>query len=221
MFGLKEAGYPAQRVTKQDIRGRTFGCLTALRHVSGEGPKESWLFRCRCGREHVLRRKNTIRPGRARTHCKACVTASITHGMTKHPAYAVWRSMIDRCRLPSHQAWANYGGRGIRVCERWATFENFWADMGPSYRPGLSLDRRDNNEGYSPENCRWVGRKVQSRNKRTNRHIETPWGVMTVSEASERGGVGVTTILERLKRGWAEKDAASFAPDYARKYTTS
>ena len=82
--------------------------------------------------------------------------------------------MKDRCALPTHQAWRNYGGRGITVCARWAeSFGNFWADMGPTYVPGLTLDRRDNEAGYSPENCRWTTYKVQANNRRVSSKTST------------------------------------------------
>jgi len=147
--------------------------------------------------------------------------ALMTHGMSKHPAFAVWRSMRDRCLLPSHQAWKNYGGRGITVCSEWAvSFETFWRDMGPSYQPGLTLDRADNNGPYSAANCRWVSPVEQGRNRRTNRHVDTPWGRMTVSELSQRTGINMTTLLYRINRGvtgWALTEK----PDVTRRFTTS
>ena len=81
-------------------------------------------------------------------------------------------------------------------------FENFWADMGPSYAPGLELDRKDNEQGYSPENCRWIPRKSNMRNRRSSRVIDTPLGRMTVAELAERSGIGETTLLYRLANGW-------------------
>ncbi len=141
--------------------------------------------------------------------------------MSKHPAYAVWRSMLDRCRLPQHQAYANYGGRGIKVCARWqASFENFWQDMGPTYRSGLTLERKNNARGYSPKNCMWATRTAQARNKRGNRMIDTPKGKMLLSEASELSGIGTTTLLYRVAHRWPANRLFD-APDFRNRLTTS
>lgn len=128
----------------------------------------------------------------------------LTHGMSRHPAYAVWRAMVERCTLPRHPAWINYGGRGIKVCPRWLKFRNFWADMGDQYQPGLTLDRRNNHGGYSKENCRWVTYKVQNQNRRDNVWVQTPWGKLTWSEAARRTGVSRHTIRRRKASGWPE-----------------
>ena len=126
-----------------------------------------------------------------------------THGMSAHPAYWVWRSMCDRCRLPSHKAWLRYGGRGIKVCAAWSnSFEAFWRDMGPTYVPGLSLEREDNNGGYDKKNCVWATRITQNRNKRSNVMLDTPWGYITMTEAAEKSGIGKTTLHYRVSNGW-------------------
>lgn len=202
----------------RDLTGQLFGNLRAVRPYGSNGKKMSWVFLCLCGKEVVRKgtdvTKEVRRGGRPNCGCltKQLQSAPKTHGLTKHPLYAVWRSMMDRCRLPSHQAWENYGARGIRVCECWKTFELFWADVSGDYQPGLTLDRRDNNEGYCPANCRWVDSKLQARNKRNNVFIPTPWGEITVAEASERSGIGTTTLHYRISAGWPN-DKLFIAPD--------
>jgi len=93
-----------------------------------------------------------------------------THGYTvgykASAIYAVWADMRQRCKTPTHHAFAGYGGRGIKVCERWESFQNFLDDMGERPTPQHSLDRINNNGDYAPENCRWATWSEQNKNKR-------------------------------------------------------
>lgn len=133
---------------------------------------------------------------------KSSMHGNKRHGMSRHPAYFVWRSMKCRCLLPTHHAWKNYGARGITVCDRWLeSFENFWADMGETYQPGLELERVDNDAGYMPENCKWATRTAQGRNRRTNVFVETRDGKMLLVEAAEKSGIGKTTLHYRMRHG--------------------
>lgn len=95
---------------------------------------------------------------------------SLKHGHASNgretPEYKAWKNMRRRCENPNHPRYKDWGGRGIKVCERWHDFRNFYADMGPKPGPEFSLDRKNNNGNYEPENCRWATRSQQQRNAR-------------------------------------------------------
>lgn len=198
---------PRQR---KDLTGKRFGMLVALEPDHTNGQKWWWRYQCDCGAVCVKLGQDVTKDlSKGRTPNCGCMTSELiarghrTHGMSKHPAYWVWRSMRDRCRLPTHQAWVNYGARGIRVCPEWnASFDAFWQAMGAGYRAGLEIDRIDNNGHYEPGNCHWVPCVRQANNRRGNQLIDTPVGRLTVSEASREFGVKVTTLLYRIDHGW-------------------
>lgn len=199
----------------KDIAGLRVGYLTAIRYQGTNGRNSIWEVACDCGKIILMdpsELKRQARKGNI-SSCGCMRKASISkrktrHGMSLHPAFAVWRSMLDRCRLPSHQAYKNYGARGITVCERWQEkFENFWEDMGGKYQAGLTLERLDNSLGYSKGNCDWRTPKHQANNTRRNHWIDTPHGQMTCMEASEYYGVGYTTLLYRLDHDWPVEQA--------------
>lgn len=151
-------------------RGERHGRLLVVRYsgTSRSGPR--WLCRCECGTETIVIGTN-LKSG----HTKSCGCLHqdrqySTHGRTRGAkmtgVYSVWRSMITRCTNSNVRSWRQYGGRGIRVCDRWRTdYSAFELDMGP--RPsGTSLDRIDVNGHYEPSNCRWASRDTQSLNTR-------------------------------------------------------
>lgn len=127
--------------------------------------------------------------------------------------FARYNAMRARCHNPNNIAYHNYGGRGIALCDRWLNgdgersgYECFLADMGP--RPvGMSLDRIDNNKGYSPPNCRWATRAEQHSNMRTNRIVYISGEGKTVAEWARHVGIPKHTILRRLDRGWDAAEA--------------
>jgi hypothetical protein len=117
--------------------------------------------------------------------------------------YTVWTNMKSRCSDPNCKPWPRYGGRGITVCDSWKTsFQNFWRDMGLTYKPGLSIDRIDNDGNYEPNNCRWSTRSEQSRNICSNHLIKTPWGRVPVVQAAELAGITVSALNYRMSRNW-------------------
>lgn len=135
--------------------------------------------------------------------------ARIKHGAytggVECPTHYVWRSMIARCTCITHKAWCSYGGRGITVCARWMEYENFVADMG--MKPdGLSLDRIDNDKGYSPSNCRWATHSEQQKNKRATKYLTDGMFIGTMSECAAHVGISRSLASWRWRtQGTLEK----------------
>jgi hypothetical protein len=110
--------------------------------------------------------------------------------------------MKQRCSSPNNKRWAYYGAKGVRVCDRWLTFENFLEDMGAGWAPGLSIERINNAGDYEPENCTWIPRAQQTRNRTSTRWVESPWGRITATEAAGKLGMTVGSFCDRLDSGW-------------------
>lgn len=150
--------------------------------------------RCICGVERDIA-VHTLKQRQSR-HC-GCLVAAMTaaknhrHGMSGSPEYATWCKMRDRCLNPKNRDHPNYGGRGIAVCERWESFEAFFADMGERPSPKHSIDRIDVNGDYEPGNVRWATTRMQAQNKRTNLYVELNGERLALREACRR--------LRRLK----------------------
>lgn len=124
----------------------------------------------------------------------------------------VWRTMKQRCFNPNNPKYKSYGGRGIKVCNEWSTFKSFeiWAKEN-GYQEGLSIDRIDNNKGYTPENCRWVNRITQQNNMRSNHFLEYSNERHTISEWSRLLKINRATLNNRIKKGW-DIEQALFSP---------
>jgi len=129
--------------------------------------------------------------------------------ITYNPAYCVWADMKTRCNYPSNTSWKYYGARGIKVCPEWSTFAQFWADMGPTYKPGLTIERKDNSKGYSPDNCIWIPREQQHLNKSNVYLLDTPLGQVTLTEFARRSGLKEGTLRWRIKRGMSLEQAVA------------
>lgn len=137
-------------------------------------------------------------------------------GGKKSTTYSIWSSMKDRCLNSKHRRYARYGGRGIRVCDRWLSFESFLLDMGE--RPkGLSLERIDNDGDYQPGNCRWATNQEQSLNRRSNRRLTFNGKTQTVKEWSLELGFKKNLIKDRLRIGWTVEQALTVPPGKKRR----
>lgn len=130
-----------------------------------------------------------------------------THGLSRTPTYACWRSMMNRCNRKDNASYEYYGGRGITYCKRWESFENFFADMG--LRPDdKTLDRKNNDKGYSKENCRWATPKEQVRNRRDNSYVIFKGEKKLLCELAEDHGLPNSLVRGRLYRsGWTLEQA--------------
>jgi hypothetical protein len=121
--------------------------------------------------------------------------------------YRTWMSIWQRCGNPTYSKWGLYGGRGIKVCDRWASFDAFLADMGLKPSPRHSIERRDGSEGYSPENCYWATPQQQNRNTSRNRFLTYQGETLTVAEWAERRSMTYGSLSNRIRDGWSTEDA--------------
>lgn len=152
-----------------DLKGKKFGRWTVIEVAEKRYGQFQWKCQCDCGSIKNVAGQS-LRVG-VTTSC-GCRRLEVvkelhkTHGMSKTRLHVVWKGMRARCSNPNHKAFKHYGARGIRVCERWNSFEHFHADMAPSFVDGLSLERIKNDLGYAPENCVWATALQQAANRR-------------------------------------------------------
>jgi hypothetical protein len=140
------------------------------------------------------------------------------HGMKHSPEYTAWCGIIRRCEAPKAFAYDRYGGRGIKICNRWReSFEAFYEDMGPKPSPLHTIDRIDNDGHYEPGNCRWTTMKRQCRNRSSNHTLEYNGETLALSEWEERTGIPANRISRRIRRGWtAEMALTKKTKDFGR-----
>lgn len=200
----------------KDISGLTFNSLTVVEYRGIDKSRSSmWLCRCSCGNEIVtrassLKNENTKSCGCLRK--KMAMIASTTHGLSsgrkrKSRLYRAWTNMKSRCNNDKTPKFKNHGGRGISVCDQWKDYINFhlWATEN-GYKDNLSLERIDNDKGYSPENCKWATCSEQNINKRTNRIVTVDGISRTVKEWSIVTGAKQPTLHARLNDyGWGDE----------------
>ena len=219
------------RHLKHDLTGQRFGRLLVIsRAESKDRPR--WNCECDCGNKVVLPTESLL----GGTKSCGCYRREWSreihtkHGGSKRSGrerlYSVWNMMKQRCTDPNNKAYKNYGGRGITVCKEWCdSYEKFreWAlengyDKDAAHGKS-TIDRIDNEKGYSPDNCRFVDAKTQARNTRTNRFIEYNGETKTLAEWGEETGIYCLTIHYRLKNGWSVEDALTIKPRKGRNQT--
>lgn len=198
-----------------DLTNNKYGRLTVLKKLQNHNKHIMWLCKCECGNEIKASGYN-LKSG----HVKSCGCLKselsrkrkLTHGLSKTFLYAEWARIRRRCNNPNMTCYKDYGGRGIKVCSEWDSVENFinWSLLN-GYKNGLSIDRIDNNKGYSPDNCRWVTRKVQANNKRNNHLITYNGETKTLAQWSEHLNLPYGVLKYRINNNW-NTEKAFFSP---------
>jgi hypothetical protein len=182
--------------------GTVFGMLTIIREAeskkrAGAGWKRKFLTRCSCGNERIAFLEK-LRNGMVHSCGCANIKSMLRHGMSHTPTHKVWAAMKARCTNPTCRAFPGWGGRGIKIDKTWATFENFFADMGEK-PPGRSLERIDNNGDYTKKNCRWATPGEQSRNTRRTLMVVLGGVQICVKDAAAHVGISGGMIKYRAK----------------------
>ncbi len=187
---------------KIDLAGKRFGWLIVVSQAAtGKHGHIMWECLCDCGNKTIV---TTGRLHSGHTKSCGCLKNKARHGHARRKnslssTYSSWLHLRDRCNNSQADKFSYYGGRGIKVCKRWDKFENFLADMGDKPK-GLTIERIDNNKGYFPENCKWVTRKAQTRNRRNNRLITYKNKTQCMVEWAEEYKIKPKVLWDRLQR---------------------
>jgi hypothetical protein len=189
------------------LQGKRFGALVVLRRAGRIGNRPTWHCRCDCGKECVvlgvkLRQGTKKSCGQGHYYKMPLIQVSKIEKIC-------YDQMLRRCYDKKNASYANYGGRGIRVCRAWRlSFQQFLADVGPRPSSQHSLDRFPDWDGdYEPDNVRWATRKEQGRNKRNTVRVMWDGRLITVADYAERVGINSQMVRRRLARGWTVEEA--------------
>ncbi len=203
----------------KDMLGQRFTRLVVVsRADSDKNGNAIWECMCDCGNT-TLSRGFTLRNGQAKS-CGCLTTDQLVERITTHKMSGTlewwsWVHMRQRCENPNARFYPRYGGRGIKVCERWQSFENFYADMGSRPSEAYSLERKNNDGHYEPTNCVWATLSEQNSNKVNNHYVDYKGQRMAITRAMTLGdaGVSLSGTLGRLRRGWSVARAVETPPN--------
>lgn len=190
--------------------------LTFIKNVrSDKHGKTIGLYRCICGNEKEISNNNVKRGGTISCGCyKAKLKPTLSHGLSNHPLFRVWNSMIERCTKINNKCYASYGGRGVRVCKEWEEdFMSFydWC-ISNGWQSGLEIDKDIKGNGllYSPETCAIVTHVENCNSKRNNAYLTFKGETKTYAEWSRRYNLKRTILRDRILKGWDIEDALTF-----------
>lgn len=205
-----------------DLTGQRFGRLVVVKEAEpirfkpSNKTKRRWLCRCDCGGT-VITTTGSLRSGATKScgcYCKERQKENgrkkRTHGLSGSHIYNIWRGMKKRCNNPKNTAFHNYGGRGITICDEWNNSFEVFADWAfcHGYKEGLSIERIDVNEGYNPQNCCWIPRNEQGKNRRiTRRFTDISGNEMYVIDVAKQNSIPINVVHNRIRNGWSTERA--------------
>lgn len=191
---------------KVDMVGKRFGRWSVIQDSAQRSKSGTirYLCRCDCGTVKTVGGASLRNGTSVSCGCYNREVITNPNKVRNEKLYAVWNGMKQRCANKNDKKYRHYGGRGIRVCDEWrsdySAFKNWSEENG--YKPGLSIDRENNDGPYSPNNCRWVTTKIQNSNNRRNRKLTIDGLTKTITEWAESTGVKPSTITRRIELGW-------------------
>lgn len=189
--------------------GQKHGYLTAIEFVyRNRNYKQIWKWLCDCGNIHEASASKVLSGTTVTCGCSR-QNGNPTHGLRSSPEYIVWCGMIQRCTNPNYAKFQDYGGRGIKVCERWMKFAEFYADMGPRPTPKHTIERMENNGNYCKQNCKWATSYEQRRNTRRNVYVWHEGKRFVMCDLAAAYGIPHETFRRRLMSGWDVPTALS------------
>jgi hypothetical protein len=186
--------------------GEKYGKLTITARAENDRfGRTQWDCQCDCG-NHCIVALFRMTSGHTKS-CGCAKVGNITHGKSRTKTHNTWLAMKQRCYYEKSEQFVHYGGRGIKVCDRWLnSFENFLEDMGE--RPaGMTLDRKDSDGDYTPENCRWAPDTVQARNRRSTILVTRDGRTQCIKDWCEELGIPVDRVYGRIRRGENQEEA--------------
>jgi len=186
-----------------DMKNKHFGLLKVLQEAGKIGKRKKqmyWLCQCSCGTQKIIA-GNNLRSGQIKS-CGCQIGKTITHGNCANPLFDLYRSIKARCYNSNNKAYHNYGGRGIKMSKSWYnSFEQFCKDMGSKPHKDFSIERINNNKGYSKQNCKWATTKEQGNNKRTCIYLTYKGKTLNITQWAELSSCNRSVLYSRYHKG--------------------
>lgn len=211
----------------RNVTGLKFGRLTAIKICGKTANKHTlWELRCECGNNTIAEISHLVDGRRVSCGCSKIAGNQIKKNLGRHghcrnekstTTYRIWSGMIARCTNKKCLNWESYGGKGVKVCDRWRIFDNFLADMGER-PPKMSIDRINNDGDYEPSNCKWATDIEQHRNRSDNVFWTYNGETLTISGWAEKLGINRHTLADRVRKSKWSIEKALTTPIMESKY---